>query len=59
MIDKVIIWVLRKDVMTSSITVFHVNDSEFKYDCDPKDYVQIVVSRDEFVRLEDTLTYPN
>jgi len=59
MIDKVIIWVLRKDVMTNSITVFHVSDSEFKYDCDPKDYVQIVVSRDEFVILEDTLTYPN
>jgi len=45
--------------MTNSITVFHVSDSEFKYKYDPKEYVQIVMSRDEFIKLEDTLTYPN
>jgi hypothetical protein len=56
---NVVIWVLRKDVMTNNITVFHVSDTEFKYTCDPKEYVQIVMPRDEFIRLEDTLTYPN
>ena len=52
---RVVIWVLRKDVVSNNITEFHVNSSEIKDKYDPTDYVQVVVSREEFDRLESTL----
>jgi hypothetical protein len=50
---KVIIWVRIDDVITNNISEFHTNDTGFKYTHDPEDYVQIMVSREEFVRLEE------
>jgi len=52
---KVVIWVLRVDVVSNNITEFHVNSSEIKDKYDPTDYVQVVIPRDEFVKLESTL----
>ncbi len=55
MIKKVIIWVLKEDVISNNITEFHTTEKGFKYRYDSNEYVQIEISLDDFVKLEDTL----
>jgi len=52
---KVMIWVPIKDVISNNITEFHTTEKGFKYKYDPNEYVQIAISREEFIKLEDTL----
>ena len=52
---KVLIWVPIKDVISNNITEFHTSEGGWKYEYDPNEYVQIAISRDEFIKLEDAL----
>ena len=56
---RIVIWVLREDIISNNITGFHVSDSEFKDKYDPNEYVQVIVSRDEFVKLENNINNTN
>ena len=52
-IKQVVIWVLKEDLINNNITEYHTTDNKFKDMYEPNEYVQVMVSLGEFIRMEN------
>ncbi len=52
-IKQVVIWVLREDLINNNITEYHTTKNYFNLKYDPSEYVQVMISLGEFIRLEN------
>ena len=52
-IKEVVIWVLKEDLIHNNITEYHTTDNKFKDKYEPNEYVQVIVSLGEFIKLEN------
>tara|TARA_R100000234_G_scaffold29878_1_gene17369 strand:+ start:1735 stop:1932 length:198 start_codon:yes stop_codon:yes gene_type:complete len=52
-IKQVVIWVLKEDLINNNITEYHTTNNKFKDMYEPNEYVQVMVSLGEFIRMEN------